>query len=119
VITNLPADGFRPRNAARFSNLDMTLSGPPSSGQSRLQGSISRHGNPRLRHLLIEATWRLFQFQPGYHAIVKWHDALTALRLSAARKKKIVVAIARQLAVDLWRIGTGRTTAAALGLQTN
>jgi hypothetical protein len=29
------------------------------------------------------------------------------------------VAIARQLAVDLWRLATGRTTAAALGLQVN
>ena len=33
MITNLPADGFRPRNAARFSNLDMTLSGPPCPGR--------------------------------------------------------------------------------------
>lgn len=90
-----------------------------SSGQSRLQGSINRHGNPRLRHLLIEAVWRLFQFQPQYRAIVKWQPALTGLKISGARKKKIVVAIARQLAVDLWRIATGRTTAAALGLQTN
>lgn len=90
-----------------------------SSGQSRLQGCINRHGNPRLRHLLIEAVWRLFKFQPHYRAIAKWHAALTGLKISGARKKKIVVAIARQLAVDLWRIATGRTTAAALGLQTN
>jgi len=32
------------------------------------------------------------------------------------RRKKIVVAIARQLAVDLWRLPTGRATAAQLGL---
>ncbi|HWA10851.1 MAG TPA: transposase, partial [Opitutaceae bacterium] len=90
-----------------------------SSGQSRLQGSITRHGNPRVRHLLVEAVWRLFKFQPHYRAIAKWVPALTALKISGARKKKIIVAIARQLAVDLWRIATGRTTAAALGLQTN
>jgi transposase len=90
-----------------------------SSGQARLQGCINRHGNPRVRHLLIEAVWRLFKFQPEYRAIAKWLPALTALRISGARKKKIIVAIARQLAVDLWRIATGRTTAAALGLQTN
>lgn len=89
-----------------------------SSGQSRLQGNISRHGNPRIRHLLIEAVWRLGKYQPHYQAIAKWRPALSAPHLSAARKKKIVVAIARQLAVDLWRIATGRTTAAALGLQT-
>ena len=80
---------------------------------------INRHGNPRLRHLLIEAVWRLLKFQPQYRAVAKWHDALVALRLTKARKKKIIVAIARQLAVDLWRLATGRTTAAALGLQVN
>jgi hypothetical protein len=69
--------------------------------------------------LLIEAAWRLLQFQPQYRAIAKWRDALTALRLTKARKKKIIVAIARQLAVDLWRLATSRTTAAALGLQVN
>jgi hypothetical protein len=37
--------------------------------------------------------------------------------IPGARKKKIIVAIARQFAVDLWRLATGRTTAAALGLQ--
>jgi transposase len=119
LITREVGDWHRFRNRRQVASYTGLCPTEHSSGQTRLQGSISRHGNPRLRHLLIEAAWRLFQFQPDYHALVKWHDALTALRLSTARKKKIVVAIARQLAVDLWRIGTGRTTAAALGLQTN
>ena len=88
-----------------------------SSGQTRRQGAITRHGNPRRRHLLVEAVWRLLKFQSQYRAIAKWHDPLTALRLTKARKKKIIVAIARQLAVALWRLATGRATAAALGLQ--
>jgi transposase len=87
-----------------------------SSGKTRSQGSITRHGNPRLRHLLVEATWRMFVFQPQYHAIGKWREALGARKLTPGRKKKIIVAIARQLAVDLWRLGTGRSTAAQLGL---
>ena len=33
-----------------------------------------------------------------------------------AARKKAVVAIARQLAVDLWRVFTGQTTAENLGL---
>jgi len=111
-------DWHRFRNRRQVASYTGLCPSEHSSGQSRLQGCISRHGNPRLRHLLIEAVWRLLQFQPQYHAIAKWHSALTALRLSGARKKKIVVAIARQLAVDLWRLATGRTTAAALGLQT-
>jgi transposase len=119
LISREVGDWHRFRNRRQVASYTGLCPSEHSSGQSRLLGSISRHGNPRLRHLLIEAAWRLFQFQPGYHAIVKWHPALTELRLSSARKKKIVVAIARQLAVDLWRLGTGRTTAAALGLQTN
>jgi len=86
-----------------------------SSGQSRLQGSITRHGNPRIRHLLVEAAWRLLRYQPTYHAVAKWREALLATACSKARKKKIIVAIARQLAVDLWRLATGRATAEQLG----
>jgi transposase len=112
-------DWHRFRNRRQVASYTGLCPSEHSSGQSRMQGCINRHGNPRVRHLLIEAVWRLFKFQPQYRAITKWLPALTALRISGARKKKIIVAIARQLAVDLWRIATGRTTAAALGLQTN
>ena len=37
-------------------------------------------------------------------------------KASAAARKKAVVAVARQLAVDLWRLFTGQTTADNLGL---
>jgi transposase len=89
-----------------------------SSGRSRLQGSINRHGNPRIRHLLVEAAWRLLRYQPSYHAVAKWREALLAATCSTARKKKIIVAIARQLAIDLWRLSTGRASAQQLGLAT-
>jgi transposase len=84
-----------------------------SSGRSRLQGSITRHGNPRIRHLLVEAAWRLVRYQPAYHAVAKWREALLAA--GPARRKKIIVAIARQLAIDLWRLAVGRATAEQLG----
>ena len=35
---------------------------------------------------------------------------------SGAQRKKAIVAVARQLAVDLWRIHTARCSAAQLGL---
>jgi transposase len=111
-------DWQRFRNRRQVASYTGLCPSEHSSGQSRLQGCINRHGNPRVRHLLIEAVWRLFKFQPQYRAIAKWRPALAGLHISGARKKKIIVAIARQLAVDLWRIATGRTTAAALGLQT-
>ena len=37
-------------------------------------------------------------------------------RATGAQRKKAIVAVARHLAVDLWRVHTGRNTAAQLGL---
>ena len=78
---------------------------------------MTKHGNPRLRAALVETAWRLVRFQPQYRPVVKWRRILAkgALATGAARKQAIV-AVARQLAVDLWRIRTGRVQAAALGL---
>src|SRR6266700_4008240 len=91
--------------------------GEYSSGQTRLQSCVTKHGNPRLRAALVELSWRLVRFQPNYKPIVKWRQILAtgALATGAARKKAIV-AVARQLAVDLWRIKTGRLRAEELGL---
>jgi transposase len=91
--------------------------GEYSSGDTRLQSCVTKHGNPRLRAALVEAAWRLVRFQPNYRPIIKWRKILAkgALATGAARKKAIV-AVARQLAVDLWRIRTGRGSAEQLGL---
>jgi transposase len=91
--------------------------GEHSSGNTRLQSCVTKHGNPRLRAALVETAWRLVRFQPNYKAVVKWKRILSkgALATGAARKKAIV-AVARQLAVDLWRIRTGRLSAKKLGL---
>jgi transposase len=51
---------------------------------------------------------------------VKKRIALLAkgAKATGAARKKAIVAVARQLAVDLWRLHTGRCTAAQLGLRT-
>jgi transposase len=116
LLTREVGDWHRFHNRRQVASYTGLCPSEHSSGKTRFQGSITRHGNPRLRHLLVEATWRMFLFQPQYHAVAKWREALGARKLTPARKKKIIVAIARQLAVDLWRLGTGRTTAAQLGL---
>jgi transposase len=91
--------------------------GEYSSGATRYQSCVTKHGNPRLRAALVELAWRLVRFQPNYKPVLKLRQVLQkgALATGAARKKAIV-AVARQLAVDLWRIRTGRVKAAALGL---
>jgi transposase len=83
-----------------------------SSGGVQRFGRIDRHGNKHVRTLLVEAVWRLLRWQPGWHARQKY---LEKLRHGASLKKKMAVALARQLAIDLWRWRTGRTTAAELG----
>jgi hypothetical protein len=55
------------------------------------------------------------QWDPDYRGIVKWRDKLLEAKLTKA-SKKIMVAIARQFAVDWWRIRTGKVTPDQLGL---
>lgn len=83
-----------------------------SSGGVQRFGHIDRHGNKHVRVLLVEAVWRFLKWQPGWHARLKY---LQRLLHGASLKKKIAVALARQLAIDLWRWRTGRATAAELG----
>ena len=104
-------------NRRRVGSYTGLCPGEHSSGNTRLQTCVTKHGNPRLRAALVEAAWRLVRFQPNYKPILKWRTILSkgALATGAARKKAIV-AVARQLAVDLWRIRTGRVRAEQLGL---
>lgn len=88
-----------------------------TSDQRRFQGSITKHGNPRMRHMLIECVWLLTQWNPGYRGIEKWRDKLLEAKLNKSGKKKIIVAIARQFAVDWWKVRTGRITPEQLGLE--
>ena len=71
-------------------------------------------GVPAIRRIIIEMVWRIIQFQPEYKAVQKWHEVLRGT--NRALKKKAVVAIGRQLMVDLWRLQTGRITAQELNL---
>lgn len=102
----------------RFSNRKQVGSytgccpGEHSSGGKRQVGSIDRMGNGRVRCLLVEAVWRFLKWQPDWKAARKMKVKLGA---GTAMKKKTVVALARQLAVDLWRWRTGRCTLAELG----
>jgi transposase len=102
----------------RFSNRKQVGSytgccpGEHSSGNKRRVGSIDRMGNGRVRALLVEAVWRFLQWQPNWKAATKMKTKLGA---GTAMKKKTVIALARQLAVDLWRWRTGRCTMTELG----
>jgi transposase len=76
------------------------------------EGRINRCGNSVVRYLLIEMVWRLLRWQPDYPPIKKLRTMV-----SKRAKRRLVVAVARRLAIDLWRWATGRSTAEALGLR--
>jgi transposase len=86
--------------------------GEHSSGNKRRVGSIDRMGNGRVRALLVEAVWRFLRWQPQWKAAERLR---VKLQSGTAMKKKTVVALARQLAIDLWRWRTGRCGLADLG----
>lgn len=86
--------------------------GEHSSGNKRRVGGIDRMGNGRVRALLVEAVWRFLQWQPHWKAAAKMKTKLGA---GTAMKKKTVIALARQLAIDLWRWRTGRCSMEELG----
>jgi transposase len=88
-----------------------------SSGNTRVQSCVTKHGNPRLRAALVELAWRMVRFQPNYKPIQKWKRILAhGAPATGAARKKAIVAVARQLAIDLWRIRTGRSTPEQFGL---
>jgi transposase len=86
--------------------------GEHSSGGQRRLGSIDRMGNGRVRALLVEAVWRFLRWQPGWKAAQRMKVKLAD---GTSMRKKAVIALARLLAIDLWRWRTGRATMAELG----
>ena len=87
--------------------------GEHSSGGKRRVGAIDRMGNGRVRALLVEAVWRFLKWQPNWKAAQRMKLKLAD---GQAMRKKTIIALARQLAIDLWRWRTGRCTLADLGL---
>jgi transposase len=85
-----------------------------STGDKERRGSITKVGVPALRRIIVEMVWRMRLFQPDYKPVQKWREVLEGTNPSL--KKKAVVAIGRQLMVDLWRLQTGRVTAQELNL---
>ena len=120
VLTREVCDWRRFSNRRQVSSYTGLCPGEYSSGGKRTTGSVTKHGNPRLRAALVEMAWRMVRFQPCYPPVAKRILILgKGAKATGAQRKKAIVAVARQLAVDLWRLHTGRCTAAQLGLRVN
>jgi transposase len=85
-----------------------------STGEGQRLGSITKVGLPAIRRIITEMVWRMILFQPEYKPVQKWREILEGS--NRGLKKKAVVAIGRQLMVDIWRLQTQRITAQELGL---
>jgi transposase len=109
-------DAQRFKNGRQVGNYFGLCPSESTSDQSRRLGSITKHGNPRLRRLMVELAWRVSRFQPRYRAVRQWAPLLQNPKASAAARNKAIVALARRLSVDLWRIAVGRVKAEELGL---
>ena len=118
VLGREVCDWHRFSNRRQVGSYTGLCPGEYSSGGKRVTGSVTKHGNPRLRAALVELAWRMVRFQPGYPPVAKrLHILGKGAKATGAQRKKAIVAVARQLAVDHWRLATGRCTAAQLGLR--
>lgn len=74
---------------------------PYASGDSQIERGINKAGNKRSRALLVELAWSWLRYQPD-SALSQWFNR----RFAAAGKRMRrvgIVALARRLAVALWR----------------
>ena len=117
VLTREILDWRRFTNRRQVASLTGMCPGGRASGNQSRNGPITKHGNRRLRTALIELAWRCVRFQPDYPPLQKWRPVLANPKATGAARKKAIVAVGRRLAIDLWRLHTGRSTPEKLGLQ--
>jgi transposase len=74
---------------------------PYASGDSEVDLGISKAGNRRARALLVELAWTWLRLQPG-STLTCWFNKRFA-RAGARMRRVGIVALARRLAIALWR----------------
>ena len=89
------------RAVARYGGL---TGAPDESGARRREKRLARAGNSRVRRGMIQLAWRFLMFQKD-SALVRWYRQRTAEARGAVRKT-MIVALARKLLIELWRLAT-------------
>ena len=89
------------RDVAAYAGLAPT---PWRSGSIDREQGISKAGNPRLRHIMIELAWLWVRHQPD-SALSVWFRARVGDERGRVRRVTIV-ALARKLLIALWRYVT-------------
>jgi len=116
VLTREMQDWQGFRNRRQVGSITGLCPGVSASGNYRREGSVTKRGRRRVRTALIELAWRLTRFQPDYQPVKEFHHRCRASSSKAVRKKAIV-ALARKIAIDWWRMATGICTAKDLKLR--
>lgn len=75
---------------------------PQASGKRHREKGLAKAGNAKVRQVMLQLAWRMLLFQKE-SALVGWYQARIA---AGARKKTMIVALARKLLVALWRLVT-------------
>ena len=115
VIEREVGDWDRFQNRRQVGSYTGLCGGVSASGNTRHLLSITKHGNVRLRTALVVLAWRLVMWQRECQLVQKWWPVLGNSKATKAARKKAIVAVARQMAVDLWRWRTGRVKPEAFG----
>ena len=115
VVEREVGDWKRFANRRQIGSYTGLCGGISASGKTTHLMSITKHGNVRLRTALVELAWRLVVWQPDCQLVKKWRSVLLNPKATKAARKKAIVALARQMAVDLWRWRTDRVKPEALG----
>ncbi|MCW2239522.1 transposase [Azospirillum canadense] len=100
------------RAVARYAGLTGT---PDESGSRRREKGLSKAGNARVRRGMIQLAWRWLLFQKD-STLAAWCRGRTTGAKGGVRKT-LIVALARKLLVDLWRLATTGQTPEGVTMQ--
>jgi transposase len=102
LVQEVLSKNLRDRRAvARYAGL---TGSPDESGSKRREKGLAKAGNARVRRGLIQLAWRFLMFQKESR-LAQWFRARTE-GAKGARKTTMIVALARKLLIDLWRMTT-------------
>ena len=102
LVNEVLSRNLRDRRAvARYAGL---TGSPDESGRKRREKGLAKAGNARVRRGMIQLAWRFLMFHKD-SALAQWYKARTE-GTKGVRKTTMIVALARKLLIELWRLVT-------------
>ena len=95
-------DPQRFKNGRQVGNYFGLCPSESTTDQSRRMGSITKHGNPRLRRLMVELAWRVSRFQPQCGRFANGDRCSKIPKPQPRPARKAIVALA---VVSRWTCG--------------